>query len=121
MAKKKPTLRSLRQGQTIYKVYALGERSHIATIRVLSQVKISPANIRYVESAGGAGSCCLGDCNIVPGQKRWNDHEVYYSRKKALRRLAVVKHQPYEPVEVRTYGLYSYDFYQPTNFMWIAT
>lgn len=85
------TLDSLKKGQTFYKVYALGHRSFIETIRVASDVKAetySFGNFIYVEDPEGTQHS-LQDAGIIPNN--YNKHKSFYEYSDAEKYLEQVK------------------------------
>jgi hypothetical protein len=99
MAKKNPSVTSLRAGQTVYYVHALGEQSfmgeHVVTGHPYFYKSIGswfcPAKhlLRYkshVEALWIHDEFSLRDCNCDE-QNGYNSHRLFYSKKKALRYL----------------------------------
>ena len=90
--------KSLRQGQTIYKVYALGESSYIQTEVVCSrpkkfgQSKFWGIDIKAIYENGEYGAvdtASLHDMNALIGCNGYNLHRVFFSKKKAEKYLAI--------------------------------
>ena len=95
--------KSLRQGQTIYKVYALGEQSYMDQCVVGSRVKrigvtqyLGIDVITYHEHVDYFGvkevwiqksSESLGDMNALFGDNGYNHHRIFFSKKKAEKYL----------------------------------
>lgn len=104
--------KSLRQGQTIYKVYALGEQSYIVKSLVCSRAKkigitqyMGIDVITYHEHIDYFGvkevweqksSESLGDMNALFGDNGYNHHRVFFSKKKAEKYLKICKEVGYD-------------------------
>ena len=95
--------KSLRQGQTIYKVYALGDQSYMVKCVVCSRAKKMGITqymgidvITYYKETDWLGftkewkynsSESLGDMNALFGDNGYNYHRVFFSKKKAEKYL----------------------------------
>lgn len=89
MAKKNPTAKSVRAGQTLYKVYALGTgASFISTLKVARiRGKDIPPGAIEVTTFGVKTFCFLSDAGICEQSARTNEHKTFYSLRKANRYL----------------------------------
>jgi hypothetical protein len=97
MAKKNPTVKSLRQGQTVFYVTALGANSYITQYLLMDKPYLEDAldicekkEDRLFISAKLFSETIneliesefsLKDCNVVPN--RYNRHRLFYSKGKA--------------------------------------
>lgn len=95
--------KSLRQGQTIYKVYALGDQSYMVKSVVCSRAKKMGITqymgidvITYYKETDWLGftkewkynsSESLGDMNALSGNNGYNNHRIFFSKKKAQKYL----------------------------------
>jgi hypothetical protein len=122
MAKKNPSATSLRAGQTVYYVNALGEQScmavHVVTGHPYFRKTIGswfcPAKhlIRYKshrEALWIHDEFSLRDCNCDE-QNGYNSHRLFYSKKKALRYLKTCLANP-NKYSLHPTRLISDDFY----------
>ena len=112
MAKKNPTTQSLRSGQTVYCVNALGERSHIHRVLLTSKALTDKSGYMYVKYTKTYppskfkilssrkvwmkvdNNFGLKDCNLIPNS--YNNHRLFYSRKKAEAYVKRAKLMPYQ-------------------------
>ena len=99
--------KSLRQGQTIYKVYALGDQSYMVKSVVCSRAKKMGITqymgidvITYYKETDWLGftkewkynsSESLGDMNALSGNNGYNNHRIFFSKKKAEKYLKICK------------------------------
>ena len=90
--------KSLRQGQTIYKVYALGMSSYIQTAVVCSRHKktgygdflaIDVKNVYHNGVYSNVMTESLSDMNALMGCNGYNLHRVFFSKKRAEKYLAL--------------------------------
>lgn len=115
--------KSLRQGQTIYLVYALGESSFVQTLVVCSRAKrykIADDITSYgiVTKYAHKGKYfkpsmqSLSDMNGLAGLNGYNDHRVFFSKKKAQKyHQQCLRYTSYEPFpDCYDYGSDYYDY-----------
>ncbi len=104
--------KSLRQGQTIYKVYALGDRSYMVKSVVCSRAKKMGITqymgidvVNYYKETDWFGftkewkcnsSESLSDMNALSGCNGYNHHRVFFSKKKAQKYLKICKELGYD-------------------------
>jgi hypothetical protein len=99
MAKKNPSVTSLRAGQTVYYIHALGKSSFMTTHVVTGFVYLHKSTNSFFCPAKHILHCkshrdtcwfnddfSLRDSNCSE-QNGYNSHRLFYSRKKALRYL----------------------------------
>lgn len=84
--------KSLRQGQTLYLVRALGKYSYITKMIVQSRATIVNSKYSYIIVTyslddGFTDRLYLGDANALNGTNNYNNHRVFFSNKKALNYL----------------------------------
>ena len=84
--------KNLRQGQTIYRVYALGKSSHIVSAMVMSRPYKSRLGHWMIDVKGshvfdGCSFESLGDMNALQGLNHYNNHRTFTSKRRALRYL----------------------------------
>lgn len=81
MAKKNPTLSSLRQGQTVFYAHALSENSFVTEYK-LSGRPFKRHGDWFVNRGNREFDwLSLDDCNVIPN--RYNSHRLFYKRGKA--------------------------------------
>lgn len=92
---------SLRQGQTVYSVHALGRQSYVTKYMLLSRPYYTSSGALFIKSRWMLeGDTILGkeffdddfslqDCNVIAN--RYNDHRLFTSRKSADTYLAMCK------------------------------
>ena len=102
--KKNPTIHSLRAGQTVWYVNALGSSSFCAMYSVSGKPYLTGRGtglfVRYGKHRSQRIS--LVDCNVVPN--KYNGHRLFYSRKKAAAYLKRCKVAPY--TEPKLWSMY---------------
>ena len=96
--------KSLRQGQTIYKVYALGKNSYIQKSLVWSRVKKIGTKTKFLgidvisyntfknwlgetQVSEYKTTASLSDMNALMGDNGYNYHRVFFSKRKAQKYL----------------------------------
>lgn len=96
--------KSLRQGQTIYKVYALGKDSYIQQYLVCSRVKKIGTKTKFLgidvisyntfknwlgetQVSEYKTTASLSDMNALMGDNGYNYHKVFFSKRKAQKYL----------------------------------
>lgn len=96
--------KSLRQGQTIYKVYALGKNSYIQQYLVCSRVKKLGTKTKFLgidvisyhtfknwfgetQVSEYKTTATLSDMNALMGDNGYNYHRVFFSNRKAQKYL----------------------------------
>ena len=84
--------KNLRQGQTIYRVYALGKSSQIVSAMVMSRPYKSRLGHWMIDVKGshvfdGCSFESLGDMNALQGLNHYNNHRTFTSKRRALRYL----------------------------------
>lgn len=88
MAKKNPTISSLRSGQTVFYVHSLGENSFIRKYTIASRPFKSKLSgeifVKYYPNKK-LNQFSLKDCNIIPNG--YNSHRLFYKRGKAEKYL----------------------------------
>lgn len=84
MAKNSPTVKSLRNGQTVYHITALGANSFIQERKLTGKPYLHRGMGYFVnyETKWGDESFSLVDCNVIPNS--YNPHRLFYSKGKAI-------------------------------------
>ena len=88
MAKKNPTIQSLRQGQTVFRVFALGGKSYIEEFKIADRpYRDKSINSLFVPAINQYGETefSVKDCNLEP--QDYNRHRLFYKRGKAEKYL----------------------------------